>query len=232
MSELIKMDLIDVDGAVRESAEGAGFDRSQFLKRGAAAGGAFVAGGVLFSGFASPASAAISTKNKSKKNDAKILNYALTLEYLEAGFYNAALAANIIKDPQVLAFATLTAKHENEHVKTLKSVLKSAAVKSPKFDFSGAIKDEATFKATAQALEDTGVSAYAGQGPNILQKAVVVAALSIHSVEARHAAWIRFLNGGGAAGAPASKAPAPKSFDAARSEKAVLKIVTGTGFIQ
>ena len=57
---------------------------------------------------------------------------------------------------------------------------------------------------TAQVLEDTGVAAYAGQGPNLLQRPLVVAALSIHSVEARHAAWIRFLNygGGGGTGTP------------------------------
>jgi hypothetical protein len=66
------------------------------------------------------------------------------------------------------------------------------------------------------------VAAYAGQGPNILQRAVVVAALSIHSVEARHAAWIRFVN---------AQSPAPKGFDKARSEKATLEAVTATGFI-
>ena len=78
-------------------------------------------------------------------------------------------------------------------------------------------------------LEDTGVAAYAGQGPNILQRPVVKAALSIHSVEARHAAWIRFINSDGGLTRGFGGDPAPKAFDKALSEKAVLKAVTEDG---
>ena len=86
---------------------------------------------------------------------------------------------------------------------------------------------------TAQVLEDTGVAAYAGQGPNLLQRPLVKAALSIHSVEARHAAWIRFINSsGGVRTGQVSTYPAPKAFDKALGEKTVLKAVTKTGFIQ
>ena len=84
MSQLITLEALDRDGAIRETAEAAGATRADFLKRSGMAGAGFVAGGVLFSGFVSPAEAAISTKNRSKKNDVKILNYALTLEYLES----------------------------------------------------------------------------------------------------------------------------------------------------
>jgi len=171
MSHHISLETVDADGAIRDAGEAAGLDRSQLLRRGAVAGGTFLAGGVLFNGLLSPAQAAAATSRKSKRNDVKILNYALTLEYLEAEFYADALAANIIKDPLVLAFAQATGAHEAAHVKTLRAVLRSAAVKKPTFDFSSALKDEATFKATAQVLEDTGVSAYAGQGPNIKQTA-------------------------------------------------------------
>ena len=72
-------------------------------------------------------------------------------------------------------------------------------------------------------LEDTGVAAYAGQGTRIKQRAVIVAALSIHSVEARHAALLRRLN---------NQNGAPKSFDKAASMKSVLAAVKKTGFIQ
>ena len=224
MSQHISLESFDKDGAVREAAEAAGANRRDFLRKGAVAGGGFVAGGVLFSGFMSPAEAAISTARKSKRNDVKILNYALTLEYLESAFYTAALANKVSgTDAALVRFTEVVEAHEAAHVTGLKAALGNAAVKKPSFDFGAAVTDLATYRATAQALEDTGVSAYAGQGPNLLQRPVVKVALSIHSVEARHAAWIRYLNG---------VTPAPATYDKARSEKAVLKIVTDTKFIQ
>jgi hypothetical protein len=60
----------------------------------------------------------------------------------------------------------------------------------------------------------------------------VQAALSIHSVEARHAAWIRFLNGGGSATAKTTDLPAPRTFDRPASERTVLRAVGATGFIK
>jgi len=232
LSNHISLELIDASGAVREAADDAGISRQDFFKKGALAGGGFLAGGVLFNGLISPAEAAISTRRKSKANDVKILNYALTLEYLEAAFYRAALGGSIITDARVRSFAQTTGAHETAHVRALRDVLGSAAVRSPSFDFSSALQNEKTFRDTAVALEDTGVSAYAGQGPNIAQKAVVQAALAIHSVEARHAAWIRFLNGGGEAGANRTALPAPAAFDPRRTETQVLRIVTATGFIE
>jgi hypothetical protein len=225
----IKLETLDTDGALRESAEAAGLDRSAFLKRGAVTGAGFIAGGVLFTGLASPAQAAISTRNRSKRNDVKIANYALTLEYLEADFYRQAVKNGAFANEQYRVFAALTFEHEAAHVKALRSLLGKAAVKSPTFDFGDTVTDPQKFGATAQVLEDTGVAAYAGQGPNILQKPVVQAALSIHSVEARHAAWIRYLNTGGLG--ETNRLPAPKAFDTPLSEKAVLSAVTKTGFI-
>ena len=108
-------------------------------------------------------------------------------------------------------------------MKFLKKALGRKAVKSPKFDFKGTTADQAKFLATAVVLEDTGVSAYAGQGTRIKSPAVVKAALSIHSVEARHAAHFRTLAG---------KGFAPRSFDKAASMKSVLKAVGKTGFIK
>ena len=230
MLDHIKLETLDTDGALREAAEDAGLDRSAFLKRGAGLGAGFVAGGVLFSGLASPAQAAISTRKRSKTNDLKIGNYALTLEYLEAEFYAQAIKNGAFANEQYRVFAALTGEHEAAHVKALKGLLGSKAVKKPSFDFGDTVTDPQKFGATAQVLEDTGVAAYAGQGPNILQKPIVQAALSIHSVEARHAAWIRYLNTGGLG--PDNRLPAPKAFDTPLSEKAVLKAVKGTGFIK
>ena len=225
----IKLEVLDKDGALRDAAEAAGIDRGSFLRRGAAAGAGVIAGGTLL-GLASPAQAAISSKSKSLANDIKIGNYALTLEYLEAEFYAQANTANAFANAQLRSFAQVTGAHESAHVAALKKILGSKAVKKPTFDFGAAVTDSATFAKTAQVLEDTGVAAYAGQGPNLKTRAIVQAALSIHSVEARHAAWIRFINSSGA-GAEANL-PAPTGFDEPLSEKAVLKAVTATGFIK
>jgi hypothetical protein len=85
MSDLITLAALDADGAIQETAEAAGATRADFLKRGGVAGAGFLAGGVLFQGLLSPAEAAISTHKRSKKNDIKIANYALTLEWLASG---------------------------------------------------------------------------------------------------------------------------------------------------
>ena len=224
MPDLPQLETLDVDGAIREAAEDAGLDRSAFFKRAATAGGGVVVASGVFGPFLANAEAAIS-KKRSKANDVKIANYALTLEYLEAEFYAQAIKNGAFANPLYRTFAEITGDHEAEHVKALKGLLGRAAVKKPAFDFGDAVTDPQKFGATAQVLEDTGVAAYAGQGPNILQKPVVQAALSIHSVEARHAAWIRYLNTGGAG--ETKNLPAPKAFDTPLSEKAVLKAAGG-----
>jgi hypothetical protein len=233
MADHITLEVVDSDGAIREAAEAVGATRSDFLRTAGVAGAGLLSSGVLLGGFVSPAEAAINTRHRSKKNDVRILNYALTLEYLEAEFYKQALAKGGANgDEGVKFFASYVAQHEAAHVKALKAALGSAAVKQPTFAFGDTVTNITQFKQTAQVLEDTGVAAYAGQGPNILQPAVIKAALSIHSVEARHAAWIRFINGGGQPGAATANIPAPKQFDSPKSEKTVRKAVAGTGFIK
>jgi hypothetical protein len=233
----ISLEQIDRSGALREAADQAGAldtsgTRRDMLRRAGIGGVGFVAGGVLFNGLLSPAHAqgiTFSTKRKSVANDAKIANYALTLEYLEAAFYKAAVDGGAITDPDALDFARTVAGHEAAHVAALQRALGRAAVKSPTFDFGAAVTDQATFLRTAATVEPVGVSAYAGAGPYISELPILKAALSIHSVEANHAAWVAALlkYKFGAAGSPA-----PNAFNPARSEKAVLKIVAGTGFIK
>jgi rubrerythrin len=129
-----------------------------------------------------------------------VLNFALTLEYLEAEFYTTALQRTILtaQIPNATAKAALERirDDENNHVAFLKSVLGTAAVEKPTFDFEApfptVFTSYGTFLAVSQAFEDTGVRAYKGQAPNLLgNKVVLTAALSIHSVEARHASHIR-----------------------------------------
>ena len=125
-----------------------------------------------------------SAAKPSKKQDVAILNYALTLEYLEAAFYKEAVAKGRFS-AAVSTFAKHVSADEAAHVAYLKRALGSAAVKSPKFDFGDTTTDEAKFTATSFALENTGVKAYAGQATNIKQVAVVQAAVSCS--RSRHA---------------------------------------------
>lgn len=227
----LNLDTVDVDGAVRELAADAGFDRADFLKRGALASGGVLVGGMFAGQFLGVAEAAISTKRKSAANDLKILNFALTLEYLEAEFYDRALKNAAFKDAQYKRFGEIVAIHEAKHVAFLKKVLGSNAVKKPSFDFKDTVTDPAKFAATAQVLEDTGVSAYLGQVTNIKQSVVLGAAGTIATVEARHASWIRYLNGGASEQTPIADLPAPATFDKRKSEKTILAAVKDTGFI-
>jgi hypothetical protein len=226
----INLDEVDVDGAIRETHAAVAADtRLDFLRKAGLAGGAAVGGGALLSALtAAPAGAASTTRPPSKpfgRGDTGILNYALTLEYLEAAFYNEATASRAITDPQTAAFLKVVTADENAHVKYLRKALGKHAVKKPKFDFKGIPANQDMFKATAQVLENTGVHAYFGQGPNIKSGKILVAAVSILTVEARHAGAIGLINGG-------SRDIAPDGpFDTPFSARKVLKAVEGTGFI-
>ena len=131
----------------------------------------------------------------------EVLNFALTLEYLEAEFYNRSLDSGIIPG-EARAYYQQIAKHENAHVALLKSALGGAAIMKPAFDYTAkgnfpdVFSNLQTNYAVAQAFEDTGVRAYKGQAPRLIPfPAVLTTALQIHSVEARHAARIRYLRG-------------------------------------
>ncbi len=209
---------VDRDGAIAEAMdtlERFADTRAGFLRKAALAVGGVVGGGAALGALAAPAGAATA-------GDVAILNYALTLEYLEAAFYTEAVQMGALSG-DVRTFARIVGAHERAHVAALKKALGAAAVKKPWFDFKGTTENEAAFRKTAQVLEDTGVMAYAGQAPLIDSDQVLGAALAIHTVEARHASWIRHLNGA---------SPAPVAFDPAKSMKQVLAAVTATGFIR
>ena len=208
---------LDRDGAIEEAAAKAGVNRSQFLRR-----SAFVGGGLLIGGLP----AAFSLAQGTSQGDIDILNYALTLEYLEAAFYKEANDGGALSG-KLGRFAKVVEAHEQAHVDALKKALGSKAVKSPNFDFKGTTQDAGTFAKTSMVLEDTGVKAYQGAAGNIKSTAILKAAISIHPVEARHASWIAslLLSMGG------STLPAPEAFNPAADMATVLAAVKGTGFI-
>ncbi|MBF9253300.1 ferritin-like domain-containing protein [Pontibacter sp. 172403-2] len=134
-----------------------------------------------------------------------VLNFALTLEYLESEFYSQGLAASGLNLGDNKNFFMEVSKNETAHVKFLEDTikaLKGTPVAKPTFDFSagGAFADwnsnPQTFMAISQAFEDTGVRAYKGQAGNLVSNSdVLTAALQIHAVEARHASIIRRIRG-------------------------------------
>jgi hypothetical protein len=212
----LSLDVVDVDGAIREAAEAVSGDtRARFLAKAGLLGGGLVGSSALLG--LDPATAGA----QSRRRDIAILNYALTLEYLEAAFYTEAEEMGAL-DGELALFARVVGAHERAHVRGLKAVLGSRAVRSPRFNFRGTTEDAGDFAATAQVLEDTGVAAYKGQAPRIQANAILEAALAIHTVEARHAAWIRDLNG---------EPPAPAAFDEPLSMSEVLAAVADTRFI-
>jgi rubrerythrin len=189
-------------------------DRAGFLRRAAAAGAGLVGGGALLAALPRAAGA-------QGRGDVAILNFALLLEELEAAFYAEALAGGALSAP-VRAFAQTVGEHEAAHVAAIRDVLGDDAIERPQFNFQGTTANEATFLATAVELEGIGVSAYKGAAPAIRSRQILAAALSIHSVEARHASWVRRLNG---------NRPVIASFDVPLTARQVVRRVAATGFI-
>jgi hypothetical protein len=212
MNDIFKLDEVDVDGAIRETAAQVdGNTRGAFLKKAGIGLGAVMGGGALMGALPSMAGAA------TPASDVAILNFALTLEYLEAAFYAEAVSKGALSGETKSFAATVAA---------LKGALGSHAVAKPKFNFKGTTANQAKFQATSEVLEYTGVSAYLGQVGNIKSKIVLGAAGSILPVEAWHAAWIADIRRHGAA-----PKPAPTAFAKGKTKTQILNAVKATGFI-
>jgi len=195
--------------AVEVDVEGADLSRSEVILKGALAAGA-IYGSAMVSPFVRKALA------MSESGDVGILNFALTLEYLEAKFYEEA-KSRAKASGELKKLVNLLAEDEQQHVEALAATVKKLGgkpVAEPKFNFE--YDDTAGFLKLAQTFEDTGVSAYNGASPMIKSKEVLAAAGGIVQVEARHAAAIRLQN---------KEEPAPAAFDEPLSEKQVLKAV-------
>jgi rubrerythrin len=211
--------------------------RANFLRRSALAGGAVVGSGALLGAVGVPGALAKSYSTgdrppaKFGTGDIGILNYALTLEYLESAFYDEALEVQrrrpFLKTAQQRTFLETVQHDEMEHVATLKQVLGRQAINRPTFDFHGDTTKEDTFLKAAFTFENTGVSAYSGQAFNIKSPEYLAAALSIVTIEARHASVVGLLRFGTEYGITPNGA-----FDKPLGATAVLKGVTSLNYIQ
>jgi hypothetical protein len=154
---------------------------------------------------------------QSAGGDVDVVNYALTLEYLESAFYANALKQAMGLSANETKLAKELRDNEAAHVDALTARVKQLGgtpVAKPTFDFGGAFASPAAFLKTANVLEDTGVSAYNGAATAITSADVLATAGAIVQIEARHAALIRLARG---------KPPAPLAFDKASEMDAVLK---------
>ena len=185
-----------------------GMTRGAFMLRGALAAGA-VYGASAVTPFVSQALAA------GGGGDAEILNFALTLEYLEAAFYNVK-GKELSLSGQAKSYAKMFGEQESDHVGALTTTIKQIGgtpVKSPQFVFP--VIDQPSFLALASTLENTGVGAYNGAAPSLKSKEILAAAGSIVQIEGRHAAAIDLLIG---------KSPTPTGgFDVPLTKAQVLK---------
>jgi Ferritin-like domain len=155
------------------------------------------------------------------ESDVSILNYALSLEYLQASFYTEAERSGALTGKTARA-ARVVGATERAHVTAFLKLLGSRAIKRPTFDFQGVTEQQHPFLKTAVAFEDLAVAAYKGQAPKLRSRAVLAAAVGIHSVEARHAAWMRELFG---------IIPAVHAFDEPASRASIERIVASTHFV-
>jgi|SRR5579884_80050 len=158
------------------------------------------------------------------KGPVDVLNYALTLEHLEATFYRDGLSKFANQDylnaglqTSVRDYITQIGTDETAHVDTLTKVIGSLGgtpVKEATYNFG--YTNLTGFLKVAAALENTGVAAYTGAAQYLISNdQLLTAALTIHGVEARHAAYLNVVTG---------TSPFPAAFDAPKTPAEVLKI--------
>jgi rubrerythrin len=190
--------------------------RGRFLRGATAAGGGIVVAGTVLGRAPERAESAASPEQ-----DAKILDFILRIERLQAAFYAEAVERGKFKG-ELRELAEVLAAHEKAHVAFVEKALGGAGGKPARFDFGDATSRRARFLSEGRKLEDLGVRAYNAQAPN-LSAAALRSAARIVSVEARHAAWIRDVAGDN---------PAPDAAEPSLSTDQVEQQLRATGFIR
>jgi hypothetical protein len=204
---------IDVDGALRETAATAVRATRRELLRAVPLTGALCAG-LLTAGDAGAAPGLT-------KNDIAILRFDLALEYLQAGLYTEAERLGAVK-PRTLAFSRVVGAHERAHARAIKSFLGSKALPSPSFDYRGVTENDTAFVKTAVGFEDLTAALLKWQAPRLDSRSIVAAVLTLHSVETRHAAWIRHIVG---------VLPATTAFDQPAPQHQMAELIASTKFV-
>jgi rubrerythrin len=143
-----------------------------------------------------PPSTSTSSSSGGSTGDIAIANYALTLEYLEADFYKKVVASGLFKGNKYASTIAKFGEQEATHVSTLEAAIKKfggTPATQPKAKFP--LKSASSVLQLAATVENLGAAAYLGQAAKIKSKEVLALALSIHTVEARHASVLNTLLG-------------------------------------
>ena len=173
------------------------YDRKRFLKMagatGAASFSAFVLAACGGSSWASTTATTATTASSGSPGDLAIVNYALTLEYLETTFYEKVIASGLFTG-KVGSLIKEFGRQEQTHVEALKGTAeKLGGTPAPNPNGKFPIENADQVALLAYNVENLGAAAYLGQAANIQSKEVLAAALAIHTVEGRHAATIGTL---------------------------------------
>jgi Ferritin-like domain len=204
---------IGADEVFQETATAAlGETRASFLRRslGAVAG----AGALLTAAEAEGATVAT-------KNDVAILQFDLVLEYLQAGLYTEAERLGALT-PKTLSWARVVGAHERAHIRAIKGLLGRKTVPSPGFNYRNVTTNEQAFIKTAVAFEDLTAALLKWQAPRLDSRGILAAVVQLHSVETRHAAWIRHIVG---------LEPATTAFDKPASQRKMAQLIDSTHFV-
>jgi hypothetical protein len=204
---------LDQSGALEEAA--ASFlpsSRRDFFRRGILGGGALL--GIL----ALPVEADAALAKT--KGDIAIVNFDVVLEYLQSALYVEAQRLGALS-PKTLGWARVVGAHELAHLEALKRMVDRPPAR-PTFNFRGVTETEASFVNTAVAFEDLTAAILKWQALRLHSREIVAAAATLHSVETRHAAWIRRISG-----AP----PVASAFDEPADQQQMTRLISSTNFI-
>lgn len=204
---------LDRDGALEEAA--ASFlpeSRRDFLRRGIFGGGALAA----LLALPDEADAAVAKT----KRDLAMVNFDIVLEHLQSALYVEAQRLGALK-PKTLAWARVVGAHELAHLAALKAMV-DRPPRRPSFNFRGVTEDEDAFAKTAVAFEDLTAAILKWQALRLDSREILAAAATLHTVETRHAAWIRRILG---------LDPVTSAFDEPASQSQMARLIDETNFI-
>jgi hypothetical protein len=205
------LDGVDPSGLLREQLDAAlGTTRAEFLLSMLAGAAAGVAGPV-----STAAAGSLS------RGDTAILRFDQQFEYLQATMYSEAVKIGHLS-PNVRDAARVIGAHEWAHARVLKRLLGRHAVRRGHFDYHGVTDNERAFIRTAVAFEDLTAALLKYQALRLQSDRILSAAASLHSVEARHAAWMRRIAG---------RLPTSTAFDQSVSQDAAKTVIVGTSFV-